>query len=172
MAVYVALLRAVNVGGTGTLAMSDLQALCERIGFRSVRTVLQSGNVVFSSPGTEGKVQELLSEALARRMKAPVGVLLRTPAELQAVLDRNPFPKAPTNKVIVFFMPDAPAKGALDGLTIPGKEEVRLVGREIFVHYPDGQGKSKLRLPQAKIGTGRNLNTVSRLVELADASNR
>lgn len=167
MPAYVALLRAVNVGGTGTLAMADLKGLCERLGLENVRTVLQSGNVVFSSSKSAENVEELLRQALARRMKAPVGVLVRTPAELGAVLERNPFPQAPPNQVIVFFLPEAPPKGALRGLAIPGKEELRLSGREIFVFYPDGQGRSKLRLPQARTGTGRNLNTIARLAGMA-----
>jgi len=168
MTVYVALLRAVNVGGTGMIAMGDLQALCERLGFDGVRTVLQSGNVVFRSRRSRSSTQDLLAAALAAKMKAPVTVVLRTPAELRGALKSNPFPKAQTNRVIVFFSEERPDRSALERLTIPGNEDVRLEGREIFVHYPDGQGRSKLKLPHAKTATGRNLNTVAKLLEAAD----
>lgn len=168
MTVYVALLRAVNVGGTGKLPMDDLKALCRRIGFEDVRTYIQSGNVIFRSDREAASAQAMLAGSLAARMKAPVGVILRTPSELRRTISGNPFPKAPPNRVIVFFLDARPEKGALDGLRIPGKEEVRLVRREIFVYYPDGQGQSRLRLPQAKTGTGRNFNTVVALSEMAD----
>ena len=167
MVELIAFLRAVNVGGTGKIAMGDLKALCERLGFENVRTYNQSGNIVFRSRRDRAKAQALLAQALAARMKAPVVVLLRTAAELSTLLARNPFPKAEPSRVIVFFFEKPPTKGALDGLVIPGNEEVRLMGREIFVHYPDGQGRSKLKVPQANTGTGRNLNTLAKLVEMA-----
>jgi len=172
MTVYVALLRAVNVGGTGKVPMDDLRALCERIGFEDVRTYIQSGNVVFRSGRDAASTQALLAGSLAATLKTPVGVVLRTPSELRRTLAGNPFPKAPANRVIVFFLDARPGKRALDGLRIPGNEEVRAVGREIFVHYPDGQGRSRLRLPQAKTGTGRNLNTVRALAEMAGSTSR
>jgi uncharacterized protein (DUF1697 family) len=172
MTVYVALLRAVNVGGTGMIPMDDLKALCGCLGFEDVRTYIQSGNVVFRSERDAASTQALLARSLAARMKGPVGVILRTPSELRRTLAGNPFPKAPTNRVIVFFLDARPEKGAIDGLRIPGNEEVRVVGREIFVYYPDGQGRSRLRLPQAKTATGRNLNTVAALAELAESTSR
>jgi uncharacterized protein (DUF1697 family) len=158
----------VNLGSTNQIAMGDLRAICERIGFEDVRTYIQSGNVVFRSSRGAASVQALLAKALADKMKAPVGVIVRTLAELQEALRNNPFPKAAPNRVIAFFLDKKPGKGALDGLVIPGREEVRLAGREIFVHYPDGQGRSKLKLPQAKSGTGRNMNTVAKLVEMTE----
>ena len=167
MTVYVALLRAVNVGGTGSLAMSDLQSLCERIGFEGVRTVLQSGNVVFRSRWSGPSTQAKLAAALAASTKAPLAVVLRTPAELRRTLKNNPFPKADASRVIVFFSEERPDRSAFEGLRIPGNEEVRLAGREIYVHYPDGQGRSRLRLPNSKTATGRNLNSVAKLLEAA-----
>ena len=164
---FVALLRAVNVGGTGKIAMSDLKALCERIGFEDVRTYIQSGNIVFRSDRDPAAARALLAKALAARMNSPVGVQVRSAAQLRRTLAGNPFPQAPPNRVIVFFLDAPPEKGTLDDLVIPGNEEVRPVGREIFVHYPDGQGRSKLRLPQMKAGTGRNLNTIAALVEMS-----
>ena len=170
MSVYVALLRAVNVGGTGMLPMKELRELCEAAGFAGVATFIQSGNVVFSSRRGPAAVQRLLEEALAAKLGKPVGVHLRTPDELASILERNPFPGAPGNQVLVLFLDAAPAEGALDGLVIPGREQVRLSGREVFVHFPDGMGRSKLKIPFAKTATGRNLNTVGKLLEMGRAA--
>ena len=167
MAVFVALLRAINVGGTGKLAMKDLVALCEDAGFQSVRTYIQSGNVVFQSRLAESGVKARLERALAAKVGKPVGVLLRSGPELESVLKRNPFAKAPANRVLVLFLNEAPARNALAGLVIPGREEVKLDGREIFVHYPDGMGRSRLRIPLAATSTGRNMNTVAKLAAMA-----
>jgi uncharacterized protein (DUF1697 family) len=128
MAVYVALLRAINVGGTGKLAMSELREMCAEAGFEEVVTYIQSGNVVFSSRRGKAEVQRLLGRALEAKMGKPVGVLVRTPAELAAILDRNPFPDAPGNRVLVLFLDRTPSADALAGLRIPGREEVEVAG--------------------------------------------
>jgi uncharacterized protein (DUF1697 family) len=107
------------------------------------------------------------SGAIAGKIGRPVGVLIRTARQLQATLDANPFPQAQPSQVGVVFLPTPLPAAALDGLVIPGREEVRLVGREAFVHYPDGIGRSKLKLPFAAQGTTRNLNTVASLLALA-----
>jgi len=167
MAIYVALLRAVNVGGTGKLAMKDLCTLCGDAGFTGARTYIQSGNVVFGSRLAEPGVKAKLEKVLAQKMGKPVGVLVRSGPELESILKRNPFKTLPGNRVLVLFLNDAPARDALAGLKIPGREEVKLDGREVFVHYPDGMGQSKLRIPFAATGTGRNVNTVEKLAALA-----
>lgn len=167
MASFVALLRAINVGGTGKLSMADLRTLCETEGFRQVRTYIQSGNVVFTSSLAEAKIQSKLEKALAAKLGKPVGVLLRSGAELAKVLKQNPFKTPPPNRVMVLFLDEAPAKTALNGVVSTGGEELKLQGREIFIHYPEGQGTSKLKLPLFKAGTARNLNTVAKLAEMA-----
>ena len=169
MTAYVALLRAINVGGTGKLPMRDLSLLCEGAGFACVKTYIQSGNVVFTSRLAEGKVKAKLEPLLAKQVGKPVGVMIRSAAELASVVKRNPFPRAEPNRLVVMFLDAAPERNALAGLVIPGREQVKLDGREIFVWYPDGQGTSKLKLPLAQIGTGRNLNTVTKLVAMAQA---
>ncbi|MFS8044708.1 DUF1697 domain-containing protein [Rhizobium sp. BR 314] len=167
MAVFVALLRAVNVGGTGALPMAELKALCEEIGLSDVKTYIQSGNVLFRSDEGEAKVQARLEEALARKMGSSPGVILRSRQELEHAADNSPFPLAKPNYLLVSFLPDEPPKDALDKLVAPGGEEVHIAGREIYVHYPDGSGRSKLKLPALKAGTSRNLNTVRKLAEMA-----
>jgi uncharacterized protein (DUF1697 family) len=172
MAVFVALLRAVNVGGTGKLPMAELRALCETAGFENVQTYIQSGNVVFTSELGAAKVQQKLERALHESMGKPVGVHLRTPTELEDVLERNPFKRAEPNRLLVLFLDRAVPKDALAGLEIPGREKVEASGREIFIYYPDGMGRSKLKIPLAKVATGRNLNTVKKMLELGRAARR
>jgi uncharacterized protein (DUF1697 family) len=170
MTVYIALLRAINVGGTGMLPMAELAALCTACGLEKVRTYIQSGNVVFEAGLSEAKIRDRLETALAEKMGRPIDVMVRTAAELRAVRDANPFPEAPPAKVAVAFRSAATAKGMLDGLVIPGGEQVRLGKREIYIHYPNGMGRSKLKLPAA-VGavTVRNINTVARLAAMASA---
>ncbi|ENN86177.1 hypothetical protein RHSP_33595 [Rhizobium freirei PRF 81] len=167
MAVFVALLRAVNVGGTGTLPMAELKALCEEIGFTDVKTYIQSGNVLFRSEEDEKTVQARLEEALTRHMGTSPGVILRSRGALESAADHSPFPHAKPNYLLISFLPDAAPRDALDKLVAPGGEEVHIAGREIYVHYPDGSGRSKLKLPALKAGTSRNLNTVRKLAEMA-----
>ncbi|MGH9460071.1 MAG: DUF1697 domain-containing protein [Vicinamibacteria bacterium] len=169
MAVFVAFLRAVNVGGTGKLAMSELRELCEDAGFENVATYIQSGNLVLTSKLAAAKVKQKLEAVLKKKMGKPVGVFLRTPAELEAVVGRNPFKRAAPHQLLVLFLDRAPPKNAIASLEIPGREEVKLSGREVFIHYPDGMGRSKLKTPFAETATGRNLNTVRKLVELSRA---
>ncbi|HET8725935.1 MAG TPA: DUF1697 domain-containing protein [Alphaproteobacteria bacterium] len=168
MTVYVALLRAINIGGTGVLPMNDLRALCAEIGFRHVRTYIQSGNVVFESPASEREVRTALERALAEWMGKPVDVMIRTAAELRSVLVANPFPDVKPAQVAVVFLADPAPQDLLAGLVVPGREEIRPAGREVYIHYPDGMGRSKLKLPAAARGTARNINTVAKLVEMAE----
>lgn len=166
MTAFVALLRAVNVGGTGMLPMKDLAALCAELGFQDPRTYIQSGNVVFVSGLAEPEIKNVLETALAKRMGKRIDVLVRSAAELQSVLAANPFPDAKPAQLGVMFLSESPPPNLLSGLVIPGREEVRLGKREIFIHYPDGMGRSKLKLPAAGTGTMRNLHTVAKLVAM------
>jgi uncharacterized protein (DUF1697 family) len=166
MAIFIALLRAVNVGGTGTLAMTDLKSLCEGLGLTDVRTHIQSGNVVFGCAWTEARVKAALETALLTRMEKHTDVLVRSATEMAAVLKRNPFPSALGNKVSVLFFDQAPKKAVFAAITTPGREEMRLAGREVYVHYPDGMGRSKLKISSLGVATARNINTVAKLVEM------
>ena len=168
MTVYVALLRAINVGGSGKLPMTDLAALCTGVGFTKVRTYIQSGNVVFESRKAEAAVRKALEEALSEELGKPADVAVRTAAEMAALLAANPFAKAPPAKVGVAFLNRRLGKTALEVVTIPGKEEVVLGAREVYIHFPDGMGRSKLKLPKAfGPATVRNINTVRRLAAMA-----
>jgi len=164
---FIALLRAVNVGGTGKLPMSDLRALCEAAGFGGARTYIASGNVVFDSALAEAEVKASLEAKLAAYAGAPVGVLVRTATEMTAVLAANLFPEAPRNRTVAIFLDDPPPTDALNSVTGRIDEEIGLGVREIYVHYPSGMGQSKLKIPAAKAGTARNMNTVAKLAEMA-----
>jgi len=144
--------------------------LCEGADFRNVTTYIQSGNVVFTSKLEAAMAKQKLEAALRRKMGKPVGVHVRTPAELEAIVKRNPFKKAAPNRLLVLFLEHAAPRNALDNLKIPGREEVKLSGREIFIHYPEGMARSKLKTPFADSATARNLNTVTKLLELSRAA--
>ena len=167
MAKYVALLRAINVGGTGKLPMTDLKALCEDAGFMQVQTYIASGNVVFESKDSEAKVKAALEQRLQAYAGAPIGVIVRTAAEMAAVLKANPFPKAAPSQAVAIFLDKPPPRDALDHAVHVNDEKMALGKREIFVHYGSGIGRSKLRIPAAKTGTMRNMNTIAKLAELA-----
>lgn len=167
MRTHVCLLRAVNVGGTGKLPMAKLRALCGAAGFADVRTYIASGNVVLRSASTPRQVQRTLEATLAEYAGKPVGVLVRSPAEMAAVLAANPFATAAPNRNVVVFLDQPPPADALATITGQRAEQVALGTREIYVHYGDGMADSKLKIPAARAGTARNINTVTRLAALA-----
>jgi len=171
MTVYVALLRAINVGGTGKLPMTKLKTLCEDLGFDDVRTYIQSGNVVFASRKGEVAVRKTLTTALTKALGKPADVAVRSAKEMAAVLKKNPFVKAPPAKVGVAFLGKRVTKTMLKAIDIPGKEEVAAGRREVYIHFPDGMGRSKLKLPKAfGPATVRNVNTVGKLAAMAEAA--
>ena len=167
MGAFVALLRAVNVGGTGKLPMADLKTICEELGFADVRTYIASGNVVFSSRKSEAALKAALEKRLQAYAGKPVGVLLRNAAEMAQILSDNPFPKAAPNRTMAVFLDRAPPADALAGIRGQRDEQVRLGRREIYIHYGEGMGKSKLVIPAARTGTARNINTVAALMRMA-----
>jgi uncharacterized protein (DUF1697 family) len=167
MTAFVALLRAVNVGGTGKLPMRDLKRLCEEAGFAQAETYIASGNVVFESSRSEADVKAALEAALAAYAGKPVGVLVRTAVEMAAVLARNPFPDAMPNRNVAIFLHSPPVADTLDAIRGINGEEIALGAREIYIHYGKGMGTSKLVIPAAKAGTARNMNTVAKLAAMA-----
>ncbi|MCC8976812.1 DUF1697 domain-containing protein [Bradyrhizobium brasilense] len=168
---YVALLRAVNVGGSGKLPMTELKAMCVDEGFADAQTYIASGNVVFSSKLGAAKVKAALERRLQAYAGKPVGVVIRSADEIAAVLRANPFPKAPPNYTVAIFLDEPPPKDALKDIKGQQDEEVRLGKREIYVAYGSGMGRSKLKIPAAAKGTARNINTIAKLAELAAGDN-
>jgi uncharacterized protein (DUF1697 family) len=172
----VALLRAVNVGGRKA-PMADLRAAFEELGLHDVRSVLQSGNLVFTGGDRrDAELEGRLEREVDARLGLRTDVMVRAAHELAAVIAGNPFaPMAardPSHLVVV-FLKSAPAAGAFETLqrAVKGREVVRGSGREMYVTYPDGIGESKLTAAviESKLGvrgTSRNWNTVRKLVEL------
>jgi uncharacterized protein (DUF1697 family) len=164
---YVALLRAVNVGKTGKLPMSDLKAMCDQAGFLHVQTYIASGNVVFDGGAAPARLKAALEARLQDYAGRPVGVIIRSAPEMQAVLTANPFPDAAPSRTVVIFLDEPPPRDALACATGQQDEAMQLGEREIFVHYAKGIGRSKLKIPAASAGTARNMNTVSKLTAMA-----
>ncbi|AXF18163.1 DUF1697 domain-containing protein [Paraburkholderia caledonica] len=165
---YVAFLRAVNVGGTGKLPMAELRTMCEAVGFTNVRTYIASGNVVFDSKLAEASVKSRLERCLEEYAGKPVGVAVRTSEELAQVLTANPFKSAAPNRTVAIFLDTAPPADALTHASGQREEEMALGTREIYVHYNNGMADTKLKIPAARTGTARNMNTVGKLVDMAN----
>jgi uncharacterized protein (DUF1697 family) len=177
MATYVALLRAVNVAKT-QVAMAELREVLGGMGLTAVRTLLQSGNVIFASGARNAAQLERLMEAEAkRRMALETDFFVRSAAEWKELVASNPFPrqaKADPAHLLVMFLKEAPAAEAVHALqaAVAGRELVRAVGKQAYIVYPDGIGRSRLTgaLVEKKLatrGTGRNWNTVLKLAALA-----
>lgn len=167
MTAYVALLRGVNLMGSTTLRMADLKAIAGKLGFENVRTYIASGNLLFTSSQAEAAIKSSLEAAVKRHMSRDVGVMVRTAKELAEVVEANPFGEEPGGKVVAIFFDEAPPAGAIEAATNIADERLALGRREIYVHYPSGQGRSKLDLRSRALGTARNMNTVGKLAELA-----
>lgn len=165
--IYVALLRAVNVGGTGKLPMTELRRMCEELGFADVRTYIASGNVILSSAMAEAQVKARLEARLAAYAGQRIPVVVRTATEMREVELANPFPKADPKSTVAVFLDEAPAPTALDDVRGRTVEELGLGKREIYIAYNGHMGRSRLKLPAAQSGTARNLNTVATLARLA-----
>lgn len=173
MAIYIALLRGVNVGGN-MLKMDRLRELCADLGAKNARTYVQSGNVVFEAQGTSSHWAQALERKLAGESRLPVSVIVRTAAEMTRVLAGNPFMKEKgidTARLAVTFLQQAPAKPALAALGALkiGFERFHCSGKEIYLHCPDGFGNAKLYTLDKVLSqktTTRNWNTVKNLCEM------
>jgi uncharacterized protein (DUF1697 family) len=163
---YVALLRAVNVGGR-QLKMADLKRIAIELGLEGARTFIASGNLLFVSGKEEAALKAQLERAIGEHMGAEVAVMIRSAAELAGVVAANPFPGEPGNRVVAIFLDEAPPLDAATFARNVEDERLALGRREIYVHYPSGQGRSKLKIPAATRGTARNMNSVGKLAELA-----
>ena len=175
MPAFVALLRAVNLGPHNKIAMADLKVLAESLGFSSPKTLLQSGNLVFEAKQkTPAALEKLLEAALAEEVGLKTPVVVRSAVEWQAALDANPFTKEAKNDPShLLVMPlktkcDKPALAELVKV-IPGREQAKLVGQQLYLVYPDGIGESKLTatLIEKKLGvagTARNWNTAQKIM--------
>ena len=175
--VYIALLRAINVGGTKKLLMAELRAMFEGVGCTDVRTYIQSGNVVFrAEPALAARIPGLIEANIATTKGFQVPVVTRTAAELDAAVRGNPFLAAGADpaQLHVGFLAEAPSAARIAELD-PDRSprdafEVR--GREVYLHFPNGTARSKLTVDyfDRVLGTTvtiRNWRTVGKLVDMA-----
>lgn len=177
MTMRIALLRGVNVGGNKKVAMADLKAMIGALGFTEVKTLLQSGNVVFrAGDESDAALETLLEAETEKRLGLATRYLVRGPAEWRAIIAANPFPDEAVrepSRLLVNVLREPPSKAALDAIqaaATPG-EKVGVVGRVVYIYFGDGIADSKAALVFGRktlgmIATGRNWNTVRKLAEL------
>ncbi|MHB8618730.1 MAG: DUF1697 domain-containing protein [Chloroflexota bacterium] len=178
MSVHIALLRAVNLGGRGKVSMADLRRVLSDLGFAGARSLLNSGNLVFSSDGRpSAEIELLLERAAAEQLGLRTDFFVRTADDWSRVIARNPFPDEaahdPAHLLVIFLkgVPDASAVHALQSAA-NGPEVVRADGEHLYVTHPAGIGRSRLTaaLIETRLavrGTGRNWNTILKLKDLA-----
>ena len=175
---FIALLRAVNVGGTNKIPMAALRSVCEGLGWANVRTYIQSGNVVFDADGSSSELEVTLERALQEAFGASVPVLVRSARDWAGIVRDHAFPDASErepNRVMLALSKSAPADAAVEGLRARATEGERVerAGDALWIHYPSGSGRSKLspgvldRLVGSPVTT-RNLRTVLKLLEMAN----
>jgi len=172
----IALLRGINIGPRQRVKMPALRELIEGLGYTDVQTLVQSGNVVFTARAKAATLEKKLEQEIEKQLGVDPKVVVRTRDELAAAIEANPFdvPNDPKNLHVTFLAdtPDKDAVSKLEALDFP-PDELKLAGREIYVLYADGMGRSELaqQLGRAKLGvaaTDRNWNTVTKLLEMAD----
>jgi uncharacterized protein (DUF1697 family) len=175
VAQFVALLRAVNVAGHRGLAMADLRRVLEELAFSEAKTLLQSGNAVFATDGqtSTAELEALIEAELTSRLGLRTDVLVRSPEDMAALVRDNPFPaeaRDDPGRLVVTFLKVSVSLAAVEALQsqVRGPELVRPHGRELYITYPDGMGRSRLTgaVIESKLGTkgtARNWNTVLKL---------
>ena len=173
---YVALLRSVNVGGHGRIAMNELRASFESLKYSGVTTYIQTGNVVFSTGSrSETAIAAAIEERIAEDFGDSPAVILRSVPEFLRICGASPYAKAGANpsRHHVTFLATKPTKETLAALTLPpsGADELVVDGREVYVHTPDGYAETKytgtfLERRLGVVSTTRNWNTVTKLGDL------
>jgi len=176
MPAYAAFLRGINVGRNKRIGMADLRALMEGLGHASVRTHLQSGNIVFESPKRRARpLEAAIEQAIAAELGMDVTVVVRRSDELAAVVAASPFGARTDDpkKVHVAFLSEAPRAAAVKafGAEEFAPDELEVVGREVYLLYPDGYARTKLTIAvlEKRLGvraTSRNWRTVQALADL------
>ena len=174
MTTYVALLRGINVGGNNKVPMADLRAMCLGLGYDNVETYIQSGNVVFDTAVSEAAIASDMEAGLLSTFGLTLSVVVRSAAELVEIVARNPFPSETDGTklhVTCFASPLAAAMVAKLDPSFSPPDTFVLDGRDMYLHLPGGMGASKLAVhigqKLGKLGTGRNWNTVLKLVEMS-----
>lgn len=179
MKTYVALLRGINVGGRAKVSMAELRKLFAAAGYADARTYIQSGNVIFgASLRSPARAEAEISERIEKDLGVKCSVLLRAGNELAEVLENNPYIAEDVERpsLCVTFLAKLPSAKEVSQLVVPPREtaEFTVVGREVYLYYPDGYGRTKLSNTYIEkrlgVATTRNWNTVNKLHELAQSS--
>jgi len=183
MTVMISMLRGVNVGGHNKIKMEALRALYESLKLRNAQTYVQSGNVIFGTDERDiSRLTKRIEGGIERKFGFRPDVILRTAGEMRQVIAKNPFAKRrgiEPGKLLVSFLASDPGEEAREEVRQMkcDPEELRIEGREVYIYFPNGAGRSKL--PWAGLGkklktpaTGRNWNSVTKMTEMADKLER
>jgi uncharacterized protein (DUF1697 family) len=179
MTVIISMLRGVNVGGHNKIKMEALRALYESLKLRDAQTYVQSGNVVFRTDERDmARLAKRIEDGIERKFGFRPDVILRTPAEMRDVIARNPFGKRrgiEPGKLLVSFLADDPGEEGREKVRQMKyePEEMRIDDREVYIYFPNGIGRSKLSLARLEKtlkvpGTGRNWNSVTKMLDMAE----
>lgn len=178
MPVIISMLRGVNLGPHNRIKMDALRALYESLGLEEPRTYVQSGNVIFRTKEKDyAKLAKKIQSAIEKTFGCSPAVILRTPGEMKKVMAANPFAgrNLEAAKILVTFLAGDPAAAVQAALAAFDKypEEVHLKGRELYIYFPNGAGRSKLPWSQVErqlgiTGTARNWNSVKQLFTIAE----
>ena len=178
MTIFVSLFRGINVGGNRIVKMPDLKALHEALGLQNVVTYIQSGNVIFTSDTTDTtQLERDIEAAFSEKFGFHSHVVVRSLSDIQALIANTPFQNSLDKEakwIAVLFLSTHPADNALAEIrkAYSGPEEIVISGKDVYLYYPEGVGRSKLTsaLLDKKLqthGTARNWNTVLKLQELS-----
>ena len=171
---YVAFLRGINLGPTNKISMPELREMAEGLGYTNVTSYINSGNLIFTSSKNAAALEREIASAIAKRFGNRIDVAVRTPAQLKKIVAENPYPDGSPSQVTVAFLtkaapPDAKKKVAA---MATDAEPFTFAGSEVYVHYTNGMGRSKLAEKFSSIigvsSTVRNLNTVTKVLALSE----
>jgi len=177
MSIIISLLRGINVGGNKKIKMADLRDLYTSLGFENTQTLLQSGNAIFETDLTDmDTIQQTIADGIQATFGFDVQIILRTPADLEAIIANHPFTDEQLNdpaKIAIVYLDHIPTDEAVIDLreNNTGNEEIHANGRELYIFYSDGMGRSKLDNKRIErtlkvISTARNWNTTNKLLNL------
>jgi uncharacterized protein (DUF1697 family) len=173
--IYVAFLRGINLGPTNKISMPELRAMAEDLGYTDVATYINSGNLIFTSSKKAAALEREISAGIGKRFGTKTDVAVRTPAQLRKILDANPYPDGSPSQVAVAFLTKAAPAGAKEKVAAIATEAepFTFAGSEVYVHYSNGMGRSKLAENFSSIigvsSTVRNVNTVTKVLDLAES---
>jgi uncharacterized protein (DUF1697 family) len=169
---YICFLRAINVAGTNKMSMDHLKNICNKAGYKGTKTYIQTGNVTFTSHESHINIQQYLES------HTHTDIFIKNSKELKEILNECPYLDQPPNKVIIFFLPESitslpSPSSSLSTLTITNQTDEQLCVSTsypdiLYCYYPRGQGISKIKIKNVKLATGRNINTIRKMIELAD----